>query len=120
MTVCHPQVPATLRPAARLKRRGDRQTSAALDDAELSDEVADRVLRSFLSGVFLDGRSETSARLLHLVWRSMIQVTLCPSAEDIGAAPAHLAAALPERLESDTELLRTAPDAAPRGERRAR
>lgn len=82
--------------------------------------MADRVLRPFLSGVFPEDRSETSARLFHLVWRSMIQGTLCSPAEGIGASPAHLAAALPEGLESDTELLRTAPDAAPRVERRAR
>ncbi|MGY5035322.1 hypothetical protein ACWC9U_31685 [Streptomyces sp. 900116325] len=120
MTVCHPQVPATLRPAARHRRRGDRRTSAALADAGLPDEVADRVLRPFLSGVFGEDRSETSAHLFHLVWRSMIQGTLCSPAEDIGVAPVDLAAALPEGLESDTELLRTAPDVAPRVERRAR
>lgn len=100
-----------LLPPAWLKRRKDRPTSTALAAAGLSDDLVERVLRPFLSGVFLEGRLETSARFFHLVWRSMIRGTLCLPADGIGAVPAQLAAALPEgvlRLEKTVAEVTTA------------
>ncbi|MFF5156843.1 NAD(P)/FAD-dependent oxidoreductase [Streptomyces sp. NPDC000348] len=82
-------------PVDVLKRRADRPTSAALSRAFLSDEVIARVLRPFLSGVFLEDRLETSARFFHLVWRSMVRGSLCLPAAGIGAVPARLADGLP-------------------------
>ncbi|SEG68235.1 Phytoene dehydrogenase-related protein [Actinacidiphila yanglinensis] len=95
-------------PARVLKRGADRTTRTALADAGLSEEFADRVLRPFLSGVFLEDDLETSSRFFHLVWRSMLRGTLCLPADGIGAVPALLADGLPPgtvRLESAVEAL---------------
>ncbi|MEU6061945.1 NAD(P)/FAD-dependent oxidoreductase [Streptomyces sp. NPDC047097] len=85
----------TLLPAAVVRRRADRTTSAALDAAGLSRRTIDELLRPFLAGVFLEDRLETSARFFHLVWRSMARGTLCLPAEGVGAVPAQLADGLP-------------------------
>ncbi|RST14638.1 FAD-dependent oxidoreductase [Streptomyces sp. WAC05374] len=92
-----------LPPAGLVKRRPDGSTAAALSRAGVSDATVERVLRPFLSGVFLEDRLETSARFFHLVWRSMVRGTLCLPADGIGAVPAQLAEGLPEgvlRLET--------------------
>ncbi len=97
-----------LAPPHVLKHGADRTTRTALSAAGLSEEFVDRVLRPFLSGVFLEDELETSSRFFHLVWRSMLRGTLCLPAEGIGAVPAQLAAALPPgtvRLESPVEAL---------------
>jgi phytoene dehydrogenase-like protein len=82
----------------RLLKRGrgdDRTTRTALAAAGFSEEFVERFFRPFLSGVFLEDELETSARVFHLVWRSMLRGTLCLPGEGIGAVPRALAAALP-------------------------
>ncbi|MFG2589499.1 NAD(P)/FAD-dependent oxidoreductase [Streptomyces sp. NPDC048438] len=85
-----------LLPAKRLGRMPDRTASEALVRAGLSPRTIEDLLRPFLSGVFLEEGLETSARFLHLVWRSMARGTLCLPARGIGSVPAQLAAGLPE------------------------
>ncbi|MEU1485783.1 NAD(P)/FAD-dependent oxidoreductase [Streptomyces sp. NPDC005752] len=85
-----------LLPARRLGRTTDRTASEALVRAGLSPRAIEDLLRPFLSGVFLEEGLETSARFLHLVWRSMARGTLCLPARGIGAVPAQLAARLPD------------------------
>ncbi|MEU4871673.1 NAD(P)/FAD-dependent oxidoreductase [Streptomyces sp. NPDC021608] len=97
-----------LLPPHRLKRRPDRSTRAALAGAGFTDAFVERFFRPFLSGVFLEDRLETSARVFHLVWRSMLRGALCLPADGIGAVPRALAAALPDdavRLETGVERL---------------
>ncbi|MFG3667641.1 NAD(P)/FAD-dependent oxidoreductase [[Kitasatospora] papulosa] len=92
-----------LLPAKRVGRMTDRTAAEALVRAGLSPLAIEDLLRPFLSGVFLEEGLETSARFLHLVWRSMARGTLCLPAHGIGAVPAQLAAGLPEgalRLDS--------------------
>ncbi|MDX2777435.1 NAD(P)/FAD-dependent oxidoreductase, partial [Streptomyces caniscabiei] len=87
----------------RLKRVADTTTRTALADAGFSETFVESFFRPFLSGVFLEDDLETSARMFHLVWRSMLRGTLCLPAEGVGAVPRALAAALPQgavRLES--------------------
>ncbi|OII70263.1 NAD(P)/FAD-dependent oxidoreductase [Streptomyces sp. CC77] len=97
-----------LAPPRLLKRLRDTTTRAALADAGVSDAFVETFFRPFLSGVFLEDRLETSSRVFHLVWRSMLRGTLCLPAEGIGAVPRALAAALPEgtvRLGTPVERL---------------
>ncbi|MGV9557379.1 NAD(P)/FAD-dependent oxidoreductase [Streptomyces sp. NPDC003522] len=97
-----------LAPPRRLKRLADTTTRTALADAGISDAFVEGFFRPFLSGVFLEDDLETSARVFHLVWRSMLRGTLCLPAEGIGAVPRALAAALPDgtvRLETPVERL---------------
>ncbi|MEU6803319.1 NAD(P)/FAD-dependent oxidoreductase [Streptomyces neyagawaensis] len=92
-----------LSPPGRLKRRADTTTRTALADAGFSEAFVEGFFRPFLSGVFLEDDLETSARMFHLVWRSMLRGTLCLPTEGVGAVPRALAAALPPgavRLES--------------------
>ncbi|MFF4065401.1 FAD-dependent oxidoreductase [[Kitasatospora] papulosa] len=92
-----------LLPAKRVGRMTDRTAAEALVRAGLSPLAIEDLLRPLLSGVFLEEGLETSARFLHLVWRSMARGTLCLPAHGIGAVPAQLAAGLPEgalRLDS--------------------
>ncbi|MFD9389424.1 NAD(P)/FAD-dependent oxidoreductase [Streptomyces sp. NPDC060000] len=97
-----------LTPPRRLKGRPDRSTRTALAGAGFTDAFVERFFRPFLSGVFLEDRLETSSRMFHLVWRSMLRGTLTLPAEGIGAVPLALASALPEgtvRLETPVERL---------------
>ncbi|MFE3637718.1 NAD(P)/FAD-dependent oxidoreductase [Streptomyces cellostaticus] len=88
----------TLLPAGVLKRGADRSTAETLSRAGVSARTVDEILRPFLSGVFLEHELETSGRFFHLVWRSMARGTLCLPADGIGAVPAQLASALPDRV----------------------
>ncbi|PBC76038.1 flavin-dependent amine oxidoreductase [Streptomyces sp. TLI_235] len=95
-------------PAALLRRGRDVSTGAALASAGLSPGTVDGVLRPFLAGVFLEEGLETSGRVFHLVWRSLLRGTLCLPEFGIGAVPEQLAAGLPPgtvRLESPVEEL---------------
>lgn len=95
-------------PPQRLKRRPDRSTREALADAGFTDAFVERFFLPFLSGVFLEDRLETSARVFHLVWRSMLRGTLSLPAAGIGAVPLALAASLPQgtvRLATPVERL---------------
>lgn len=85
-----------LLPVKRLGRTTDRTAAEALVRAGLSPRAIDELMRPFLSGVFLEEGLETSARFLHLVWRSMARGTLCLPSQGIGAVPAQLAARLPD------------------------
>lgn len=96
-------------PAALLRRPGTpRTTRAALRRAGFSDRFVEEFFRPFLSGVFLEDELETSGRVFHLVWRSMLRGTLCLPAEGIGAVPRQLADGLPPgsvRLETAVTAL---------------
>ncbi|MFE6055564.1 FAD-dependent oxidoreductase [Kitasatospora sp. NPDC056446] len=83
-------------PAAVLKRLPETGTGRALRRAGVSRRTVDEVLGPFLAGVFLEDRLETSSRLFHLVWRSMLRGTLCLPQDGIGAVPRQLAARLPQ------------------------
>ncbi|MCT9007904.1 NAD(P)/FAD-dependent oxidoreductase [Streptomyces sp. NPDC054766] len=85
-----------LAPARSLKRGEDRTTRTALAAAGFSEEFVERFFRPFLSGVFLEDQLETSGRVFHLVWRSMLRGTLCLPGAGIGAVPRLLAEALPQ------------------------
>ncbi|MGP3775842.1 NAD(P)/FAD-dependent oxidoreductase [Streptomyces sp. SDT5-1] len=84
-----------LTPPRLLKRSADTTTRTALADAGISDEFVQRFFRPFLSGVFLEDELETSVRMFHLVWRSMLRGTQCLPITDVGALPRALAADLP-------------------------
>ncbi|MFJ4094223.1 NAD(P)/FAD-dependent oxidoreductase [Kitasatospora sp. NPDC089913] len=82
-------------PAALLKRFPETSTARALRRAGVSRRTVEGVLRPFLAGVFLEDRLETSSRMFHLVWRSMLRGSLCLPQQGIGAVPRQLAAGLP-------------------------
>lgn len=97
-----------LGPVRPLKRADDHTTRTALAVAGISEEFTGRFLRPFLSGVFLEDELETSSRVFHLVWRSMLRGTLCLPAAGIGDVPRQLADALPPgtvRFESPVDRL---------------
>ncbi|WP_405607789.1 NAD(P)/FAD-dependent oxidoreductase [Streptomyces sp. NBC_01508] len=97
-----------LGPVRPLKRAEDHTTRTALAAAGISEEFTDLFFRPFLSGVFLEDELETSSRVFHLVWRSMLRGTLCLPADGIGAVPRQLADALPAdtvRFESPVDRL---------------
>ncbi|WP_327262171.1 FAD-dependent oxidoreductase [Streptomyces sp. NBC_01232] len=85
-----------LLPPARLKRRPDTTARTAFADAGISEAFVERFFRPFVAGVFLEDELETSARVFHMVWRSMLRGTICLPAEGIGAVPQALATGLPE------------------------
>ncbi|MFD7559552.1 NAD(P)/FAD-dependent oxidoreductase [Streptomyces sp. NPDC059835] len=84
-----------LLPPARLKRRPDTTARTAFANAGFSEAFVERFFRPFVAGVFLEDELETSARVFHMVWRSMLRGTICLPAEGIGAVPRALAARLP-------------------------
>ncbi|WP_354637848.1 NAD(P)/FAD-dependent oxidoreductase [Kitasatospora camelliae] len=83
-------------PAAVLRRGRDVPAERWLRDAGLSEVTVDQVLRPFLAGVFLEDGLETSSRMFHLVWRSMLRGSLCLPERGIGAVPEQLAERLPD------------------------
>lgn len=85
-----------LTPPRVLKRAQDRTTRTALADAAIGEDMVERLLRPFLSGVFLDDELATSSRVFHLVWRSMMRGTPCLPALGVAAVPEQLAAGLPD------------------------
>ncbi|MER7824190.1 NAD(P)/FAD-dependent oxidoreductase [Streptomyces sp. NPDC096097] len=92
-----------LLPPGRLKRRPDTTARTAFADAGISEEFVERLFRPFVAGVFLEDELETSSRVFHLVWRSMLRGTICLPTGGIGSVPRALAAGLPEgalRLET--------------------
>ncbi|MFJ2395356.1 MULTISPECIES: NAD(P)/FAD-dependent oxidoreductase [unclassified Streptomyces] len=98
---------AMVAPVRSPARGDDRTTRTALADAGFSEEFVETFFRPFLSGVFLEDELETSSRVFHLVWRSMLRGTLCLPSEGIGAVPRLLAAALPpEAVSLDTPVAR--------------
>ncbi|MEU3250526.1 NAD(P)/FAD-dependent oxidoreductase [Streptomyces sp. NPDC006997] len=100
-----------LAPPRRLKASPDTTTRTALAAAGISDGFVERFFRPFLSGVFLEDGLETSARVFHLVWRSMLRGSLCLPTEGVRAVPRALAAALPEgTVHRDTPVARLTDD----------
>ncbi|MFJ2564793.1 MULTISPECIES: NAD(P)/FAD-dependent oxidoreductase [unclassified Streptomyces] len=85
-----------LAPARALKHAPERTTRAALADAGFSAPFVEGFFRPFLSGVFLEDSLETSSRVFHLVWRSMLRGALCLPAFGVQSVPRALASALPE------------------------
>lgn len=97
-----------LAPVRVLTRAEETTTRTALAAAGLSEQFVATFFAPFLSGVFLEDGLETSSRVFHLVWRSMLRGTLCLPTAGIGAVPAQLARALPPgclRLGSPVEEL---------------
>ncbi|MFB7755747.1 FAD-dependent oxidoreductase, partial [Streptomyces sp. NPDC056121] len=80
-----------LLPASMLKHGGERTTRSALRRAGVSESFTEDVLRPFVSGIFLEDELETSSRVFHLVWRSMLRGTLCLPTDGIEAVPRMLA-----------------------------
>ncbi|MFF4729069.1 FAD-dependent oxidoreductase [Streptomyces mirabilis] len=98
-------------PARAVKHGDDRTTRTALAAGGFSEEFVERFFRPFLSGVFLEDELETSSRVFHLVWRSMLRGTLCLPTEGIGAVPRLLADALPAgAVHLDTPVARLTDD----------
>ncbi|MFY4722856.1 FAD-dependent oxidoreductase [Streptomyces sp. LaBMicrA B280] len=85
-----------LAPARTIKRAPEYTTRTALADAGFSEPFVEDFFRPFLSGVFLEEALETSSRVFHLVWRSMLRGALCLPAFGVQSVPRALAAALPE------------------------
>jgi len=67
----------------------------ALQQAGFDDQLIDRFLRPFLSGVFLESELATSRRFMDLVLRSMVKGTPSVPSAGMQALPDQLAAALP-------------------------
>lgn len=82
-------------PARRIKDAPDEPGRVSLRAAGLTSEFIDGVLRPFFAGVFLEPELETSSRMLHLVWRSMLRGRISLPAAGIGAVPELLARRLP-------------------------
>ncbi|MFD8232988.1 NAD(P)/FAD-dependent oxidoreductase [Streptomyces sp. NPDC059696] len=85
-----------LGPARALKSAPERTTRTALAEAGFSEAFVEGFFRPFVSGVFLEDSLETSSRVFHLVWRSMLRGSLCLPAFGVQSVPRALAAALPE------------------------
>jgi phytoene dehydrogenase-like protein len=89
---------ATAAPAHRLLAARESTTYDALRRRGVSDVAIDRVLRPFLSGVFLESELATSSRFADLVLRSFARGTLGVPAAGMGAIPRQLAEGLDVRL----------------------
>lgn len=86
----------TLAPVRALRTLPERTTRRELARWGVGDALVDAFMRPFLAGVFLEDDLETSSRMFHLTWRSMIRGTLTLPSNGIGAVPEQLAAGLPE------------------------
>ena len=84
-------------PIRRIEDAPDRTTAGFLASIGVPPEMTDRVLRPFLSGVFLEDRLTTSSRFFHLVLRSFVRATPAVPAAGMGAIPAQLAQGLDVR-----------------------
>jgi phytoene dehydrogenase-like protein len=83
------------RPASALLAEPDRPTDEDLTARGISGETVQRVLGSFLRGVFLSEDLGTSSRFFHLVWRCFVRAAPVLPALGMGELPRQLAAALP-------------------------
>ncbi|MFD6180440.1 NAD(P)/FAD-dependent oxidoreductase [Streptomyces goshikiensis] len=84
-----------LAPPRLLKRLPERTTREELARWRVPERVVDGFLRPFLAGVFLEDDLDTSSRMFHLTWRSMLRGTLTLPADGMGAVPLQLAGDLP-------------------------
>ncbi|GHJ47810.1 oxidoreductase [Catellatospora sp. TT07R-123] len=85
----------TLGSDRRLKHRPDRPTLDELIDAGMTPAGVDRVVRPFLSGVFLEDGLDTSGRFFHLMWRTFLRGGAGVPAQGMRALPRQLAARVP-------------------------
>ena len=90
------QVVAT--PPQRTAARIDRSAARDLAAAHLDGPVVERFLRPFLSGVLGERDLVTSAAYVRLVWRCFALGTIAVPAAGMGAMPAQLADALPDKV----------------------
>jgi phytoene dehydrogenase-like protein len=93
-----------------LLSRPETTTAQALRDRGVPDEMVERFLRPFLSGVFLEPDLRTSSRFFDLVWRSFALGSQAVPAAGMGAIPAQLAELLPPhvvRLGTPVEAVRS-------------
>lgn len=86
---------AATTPVARLLAEADCSAREALAARHVSPVLVDRVVRPFLSGVFLEPDLDTSRRFLDLVLRSLVRGTPALPAAGMQALPAAVAADLP-------------------------
>src|SRR6478672_1844775 len=84
-------------PPQRTAVRIDRTAARDFAAAHLDGPVVERFLRPFLSGVLGERELVTSAAYVRLVWRCFALGTIAVPADGMGALPALLAAALPEK-----------------------
>lgn len=75
----------------RLAERADESVQAAWDNARVSPQLTERVLRPFLSGVFLEPDLTTSRRFADLILRSFVRGTPAIPATGMAALPRQLA-----------------------------
>jgi hypothetical protein len=102
------QVVAT--PPRRTATRIDRSAARDFAAARLDGPVVDQFLRPFLSGVLGERELVTSAAYVRLVWRCFALGTIAVPADGMGALPALLADALPEKaLSTGRRVTRVAP-----------
>lgn len=95
-------------PVDELLAGPDFSAEVALRSAGIDDALLERVLRPFLTGVFLESELATSRRFLDLVLRSFVRGTPSVPARGMQSIPEQLHAALP----SGTVRLNTAVAAA--------
>ena len=96
---------AGLGSAERLLTAPETTTYDALRAHGCSDELIDRFLRPFLSGVFLEDELTTSSRFFDLVWRSFVRGTQCVPAAGMQAIPQQLARGLQVHLSAPVDTL---------------
>lgn len=84
-----------LAPSRTLLKSRERSTRAELTRWGLSAAAIERVVRPFLSGVFLENDLDTSSRFFHLVWRSFARGSPVVPAEGMGSLAHQLADHLP-------------------------
>ncbi len=82
-------------PVSRLLGRPETSAFESARSGGLSEEIIDRFVRPFLSGVLLEEELETSSRFVDLVWRSFARGTIGVPAYGMAAIPTQLAAGLP-------------------------
>lgn len=75
----------------------DRPTRDELRHLGVTERGIEKVLRPFLSGVFLEPELKTSSRFFHLVWRSFARVGAAVPALGMGELPKAMAERLPQR-----------------------
>ncbi len=94
----------SLRSTAALRAEPDMTTQQALRAAGVDDRLMQRLVRPFLSGVFLESELSTSRRFADLVLRSFIRGTPSVPASGMAAIPRQLAAALPVPVHLQTTV----------------
>jgi len=92
---------------AALRDEPDVTAYEALRRAGADDRLIDRLLRPFLSGVFLESELTTSRRFLDLVLRSFVRGTPSLPAQGMQAISEQLAVGLDVRMNSPVQSVRT-------------